>query len=118
MVRLVALASLAQLIAVSSTFAAGPFGTIHVGEWSGGAYSNDATGAFSHCSAVTGYASGISVLVGRNAGNSWILGFGSPAFRLAQGETFPIDVTFDGQSEAKLFGTAVTTQLVTAIMPP
>jgi hypothetical protein len=31
-------------------FAAGPFGTIHVGHWQGGGYTEDTTGAFSYCS--------------------------------------------------------------------
>jgi hypothetical protein len=46
-------------VLASSAQGAGPFGSIHVGEWSGGAYTNDQTGAFSHCSAATGYASGV-----------------------------------------------------------
>jgi len=101
----------------SSSLAAGPFGSIHVGNWNGGAYTNDQTGAFSHCSAATGYASGITVVVGQNAGGNWLLAFGSPAFRLNPSETFPIDVTFDGQSQYHLFGTAVTNNLVTSILP-
>jgi S1-C subfamily serine protease len=32
-------------------------------------------------------------------------------------ETFPIDVTFDGQAQYHLFGTAVTANLVTSILP-
>jgi hypothetical protein len=102
----------------SPTFAAGPFGTIHVGGWSGGAYTNDADGAFSHCAAGTSYASGISVIVTYNVQNNWLIGFASPNFRLTKGESFPIDVTFDGQSQVRLFGMAITDQLVSAIMVP
>jgi hypothetical protein len=29
--------------------ASGPYGSIEVGKWKGGAYTNDNTGAFSHC---------------------------------------------------------------------
>jgi S1-C subfamily serine protease len=50
--------------------------------------------------------------------NEWLLGFASQSFRLTKGETFPIDVTFDGQSQSRLFGTAVTDQLVSAVMVP
>ncbi len=42
----------------TSAYAAGPFGTIHVGNWSGGAYTNDSTAAFSHCAAGASYVSG------------------------------------------------------------
>jgi hypothetical protein len=76
------------VVLASSALAGGPFGSIHVGNWSGGAFSNDQTGAFSHCSAATGYANGVTLLVGQNAAGNWLLGFGSPAFRLAPPETF------------------------------
>src|SRR6188472_4214632 len=90
----------------TSSLAAGPFGSIHVGNWNGGAYTNDQTGAFSHCSAATEYGSGITVVVGQNAIGNWLLAFGSPTFRLTPYETFPIDVTFDGQAQYRLFATA------------
>ena len=101
----------------SAAIAAGPFGTIRVGAWSGGAYTDDKTGAFSHCVAGTTYGSGINVMVGRNASGNWLLGFANPAFRLSPGETFPIDVTFDGQSQFKLFGTAISPNLVSSVLP-
>lgn len=102
----------------SPTFAAGPFGTIRVGGWSGGAYTNDADGTFSHCAAGTSYGSGISVILTYNTRGQWLIGFASPTFHLTKGETFPIDLTFDGQSQVRLFGLAITDQLVTAIMVP
>ena len=83
------LASLYVAVLASPALAAGPFGSIHVGNWNGGAYTNDQTGAFSHCSAATGYASGVAVLVGQNAIGNWLLGFASPAFRLALPKLFP-----------------------------
>jgi S1-C subfamily serine protease len=106
-------------IAVAATAsAAGPFGTIHVGKWSGGAYTDDKTGAFSHCAAGTSYTSGINLVVGQNANSSWLIGFASPSFHLTPGETFPIDLTFDGQPQVRIFGTASSTELVSGIMPP
>jgi S1-C subfamily serine protease len=115
--KAVLLSGLYVAVLASPVLAAGPFGSIHVGNWNGGAYTNDQTGAFSHCSAVTGYASGVGVLVGQNAIGNWLLGFASPAFRLAPPETFPIDVTFDGQAQYHLFGTAVNPNLVTSVLP-
>lgn len=117
MMRVLASVFVLATIATSPATAAGPFGNIHAGNWSGGAYTDDTTGAFSHCSGATTYGSGISVVVGQNAQNNWLIGFGSPSFQLTKGDSFPIDVTFDGQSQARLFGTAASTQLVTAIMP-
>jgi S1-C subfamily serine protease len=117
MKRVAAVAALA-LIFNTSSFAAGPFGTIHTGNWKGGAYTSDNNGTFTHCAAGTGYGSGISLVVSYNVNNEWLLGFASQSFRLTKGETFPIDVTFDGQSQSRLFGTAVTDQLVSAVMVP
>ena len=79
------LALLVQIAIVSIANAAGPYGNIHVGNWKGGAFTDDGTGAFSHCAATTGYGNGVILVVGQNASNSWLLGFASPSFRLTKG---------------------------------
>src|ERR1700751_5141632 len=89
-------AFLVQIAITSIANAAGPYGNIHVGNWKGGAFTDDNTGAFSHCAATTAYGNGIILVVGQNASNSWLLSFASPNFHLKQGETVPIDLTFDG----------------------
>jgi len=111
-------ACLVQMAITSTANAAGPYGNVHVGNWTGGAFTNDSTGAFSHCSASTTYGNGVILVVGQNASNSWLLGFASPAFHLKKGVAVPIDVTFDGQSQAKLFATAASEIMATAILPP
>jgi S1-C subfamily serine protease len=113
-----ALSSIFAVIIAPVAMAAGPFGSIHVGGWTGGAYTNDNTGAFSHCAAGTSYVNGVNVIVGQNADSSWLMAFANPSFHLATGETFPIDVTFDGQTQIRLFGTAALSVLVTSILPP
>ena len=118
MLKRMLVACLVQAAVSSIAHAAGPFGTIHVGGWVGGAFSDDNTGGFSHCAATSTYASGISLVVGVNAANSWLLSFASPVFRFTKGENLPIDVTFDGQSQARLFATAISSNMVTAILPP
>jgi S1-C subfamily serine protease len=107
-----------QFVIVATAHAAGPFGTIHVGNWVGGAFSDDTTGKFSHCAATSSYGSGVSLVVGHNATNSRLLSFASPAFKFNKGETLQIDVIFDGQEQARLFATANNNIMVTAIMPP
>jgi S1-C subfamily serine protease len=109
---------LLQAAAISIAQAAGPFGTINVGGWKGGAYSNDTTGEFSHCAAGSTFGSGISLIVGHNVRNAWLLSFASPNFNLNKGQTVPIDVIFDGQEQAKLFATANNNIMATAILPP
>jgi S1-C subfamily serine protease len=109
--------ALAASLWASAAMAAGPFGSIHVGLWNGGAYTDDNTGAFSHCSAAAPYQSGVTVFLSQNANNAWVLGFAHQSWQLTVGETFPIDVTFDGQAQYHLFGTAVARIMVTALLP-
>jgi len=118
MLRSFAFACLVNLAVLSAACAAGPFGTIRVGAWSGGAFTDDNTGAFSHCGVSTNYASGVTVVVGQNANASWLLGFNSAGFHFTAGETFPLDITFDGQSQVRLFTTAVSPTFIFGVMPP
>jgi S1-C subfamily serine protease len=109
--------SLLQLSLAGAANAAGPFGSVNVGNWIGGAFSNDETGAFSHCAATTPYASGVILVVSQNAAGTWSLAFASPGYRFNKGENAAIDVTFDGQEQARLFATAYQPNMLTAIMP-
>jgi len=118
MLRSFTFACLIDLAVLSAACAAGPFGTIHVGAWNGGAFTDDNTGAFSHCGASTNYASGVTVVVGQNANASWLLGLTSSGFHLTAGETFPLDITFDGQSQVRLFTTAISPTFISGVMPP
>jgi S1-C subfamily serine protease len=102
---------------IANAHAAGPFGSIRSGTWIGGAFSDDNTGAFSHCGATSTFSNGVILVIGQNASNAWLLGFASPAFKLKKGETYPVIVTFDGQSEAKLFATAGSDIMLTSVMP-
>jgi S1-C subfamily serine protease len=110
-------ASLFQLIAGAAAHAAGPFGSVSTGNWIGGAFSNDETGAFSHCAATAPYANGVSLVVGQNAAGSWLLSFASPGFRFNKGDTAPVDFIFDGQEQARLFATANAPNMITTILP-
>lgn len=110
-------ASLFQVVIAGAAHAAGPFGSVNVGNWIGGAFSNDETGAFSHCAATTPYANGVILVVSQNAAGTWSLAFASPSYRFNKGENAAIDVTFDGQGQARLFATAYQSNMLTAVMP-
>ena len=99
-------AALLQVCLVGSAHAKGPFGTVNVGGWTGGAFSNDETGAFSHCAVTAPYANGVILVVSQNAAGIWSLAFASPSYHFNKGENAAIDVTFDGQEQARLFATA------------
>jgi hypothetical protein len=117
MFRRLIFSCLIQAALVTVAVGAGPYGTIRVGAWMGGAYTDDNTGAFSHCAATSAYASGVSLVVGLNSANAWLLGFASPSFHYKTGDSLAIDVTFDGQSQARLFATANSPVMATAILP-
>jgi S1-C subfamily serine protease len=110
-------ASLLQLSVIGTGYAKGPFGSVNVGNWIGGAFSNDETGAFSHCAATTPYANGVILVVSQNAAGTWSLAFASPNYRFNKGENAAIDVTFDGQEQARLYATAYQSNMLTAVMP-
>ena len=117
MFRAFVLSCLIQAALVPMAIGAGPYGTIRVGAWTGGAFTDDNTGVFSHCAATSSYASGVSLVVGLNSGNAWLLSFASPSFHYDKGASLAIDVTFDGQAQARLFATANAPMMVTAILP-
>jgi hypothetical protein len=105
-----------QLVA-SQALAAGPFGSVVVGNWKGGGYTDDRTGVFSHCAAGTAYQSGIYFMVGIKADNSWTLGFAHRDWELKEGEVVPIELTFDGQAKFHVHGVAQSQKLVLVPMP-
>jgi hypothetical protein len=88
-----------------------------VGNWEGGAYTNDETGAFTHCAAMASYKSGIFFLVSVNTVGSWTLGFTHPTWQLVKGEAVPIGLTFDNRSQFNLHGTVLGTSTVVVPMP-
>jgi hypothetical protein len=108
---------LATLFVASGAVAKGPFGTIKVGNWTGGAWTNDATGAFSHCAAGAPYLFGIYVIVSLDVSGEWTLGFIDHSWQLTPYEAFPIDFTFDGQTQFHVFGAVQTNNFVRVPMP-
>jgi hypothetical protein len=115
--RIVVATLLSSLIAISAAEARGPYGSINVGNWKGGAYTNDQTGAFSHCVAGASYDSGIYFMVMIDQGAGWSLGFQHSKWSFSNNQTFPIALTFDGQSPFNVQGVAVGESLVRVPMP-
>ncbi len=110
-------ALLAVLAAVRSAEARGPYGVIKVAGWAGGAYTDDKTGEFSECIASANYKSGISfgVIVTRTM--IWGLAFTHQSWTLAQGQRFPIVLSFDGRTTFNVDGAAVAANMVLVPMP-
>ena len=97
--------------------AAGPFGKIVVGNWSGGTFTNDQTGAFSHCAVSARYKSGVTMLTSVTAQFSWLLGFSKPEWKLRTGETLKLQLVFDRSSTIDVTANIKSPTLVTIAMP-
>jgi hypothetical protein len=115
--RVVVAALLSSLIAISAAQARGPYGSINVGNWKGGAYTNDQTGEFAHCAAGAGYDSGIYFMVTVDQGAGWSLGFHNPKWTLTKSQDFQIALTFDGQRPFNVQGVALSDNLIRVPMP-
>jgi len=113
----VVVATLLTAIAISSADARGPYGSVTVGNWKGGAYTNDKTGAFTHCAAGAGYQSGIYFLVSVGEDLNWKLGFIHENWQLTPGQAFPLVLTFDGQPPINVYGVPLESKLVSVQMP-
>jgi S1-C subfamily serine protease len=110
-------AALCVTLAATPSRARGPYGSITVGNWQGGAYTNDKNGAFTHCAAGTSYQSGIYFMVSIGENGSWRLGFAHESWRLTAGEAFPLALTFDGQPAFNVQGMPLGTQIVNVELP-
>jgi len=108
---------LAFTLSPSASQAAGPFGTITVGNWKGGAYTDDKSGAFSHCAASATYQNGIIFLVSVGQDYSWTLGLAHESWKLTPGQGFPLALTFDGQQAINVQGLPIGANLVKVVMP-
>ena len=115
--KVVVAALLSSLITIPTAQARGPYGSINVGNWKGGAYTNDQTGEFSHCAAGAGYDSGIYFMVTVDQGAGWTLGFHNPKWSLTNNQVFQMALTFDGQRPFNVQGSAISENLVRVPMP-
>lgn len=100
-VRAVAvLAVAASTVTLTTPISARQIAQVRVGQWSGGAYSDDRTGQFTHCAASVPYRSSIAMVVSINRSWSWGLGFLdlSSTWALTAGAQIPIEVRFDGRA--------------------
>jgi hypothetical protein len=105
------------ILSASSVTARGPYGSVKIGHWSGGAFTNDQTGAFSGCVASAPYKSGITVFVMVSANVSWNLGFSHNGWALKPGTAFPIVLTFDGRAPFNVEGKVISAHSVSVEMP-
>lgn len=115
--RTPALAAAALFLLCGAATAAGPYRPFQIGLWTGGAYTDDRTGGFSHCSAGVVYDGGINLFVVGTEGHGWWLGFTSPNWSLTPSASIPVKMQFDGRAPAEVLGTIVNGQLLLVPAP-
>ena len=110
-------AALLLLLHAPAVHGAGPMRPFQLGLWSGGAYTNDQTGAFSHCAALVPYNSGIVMLATVNRSFHWSLGFADPRWALTPKAQIPIELHFDGGPAFSVVGSVLAPTVVEVPMP-
>jgi hypothetical protein len=108
---------LVLFLSASAVSARGPYGSINIGGWSGGAFTSDQSGVFTGCIASAPYKSGITVFVMVRANVTWNLGFSHNSWSLSPGAAFPIVLTFDGRPPFNVSGRVISAHTVSVDMP-
>jgi hypothetical protein len=105
------------MLSSEAATAAGPYRTFQSGLWSGGAYIDDRTGAFSHCSAGVAYDSGLNMFIVSTQAHGWWLGFTNPQWSLTANASLPVKLRFDQEAPWDAFATIPNGQLLLVPMP-
>lgn len=109
--------ALVSLALMGSAHAAGPYGQVVVGNWSGGAYTNDATGQFSHCAVNAAYKNGTRLLTSVTRDFQWLLGIAHPDWNLRSGGSVQLRLVFDRTTSISVTASVRTPKLITIAMP-
>ena len=109
--------ALILLLLSAPVLARGPYGSIKIGNWGGGAFTSDQDGAFTGCIASAPYKSGISLVVMVTPKVTWNLGFTRDNWALKSGTSFPIVLTFDGRAPFNVTGAVIGEHAVSVNMP-
>lgn len=117
MVRIFSIVAFLLVVWAGAANARGPYGSIKVGAWSGGAFTDNQTGAFSNCIASATYNSGINFGVVVSKDYKWFLAFTHNSWTLSQGQKFPIVLNFDNQATFNVVGIGVAATTVFVPMP-
>jgi hypothetical protein len=115
--RIAATVAVALVLWGGSASAAGPIRAFQVGLWSGGAYTDDRTGDFTHCSAGVAYDSGINMFILVTGGYRWWLGFINPQWAFTPNVKMPVTLRLDGGPRLAVVGTVPSRLIVLVPLP-
>lgn len=117
LVRMMAAGLIGLLVSTFPALAKGPFGSIRIAGWSGGAFTDNQTGNFSNCIVSASYKSGITVGIVVSKNLTWALAFTDERWSLVQNQSFPIVLSFDGRTTFNVQGRAMSSNTVIVPMP-
>ncbi len=115
--RIAAIALAVLVLGSGSVDAAGPLRSFKLGFWSGGAYTDERTGDFTHCSAGVAYDSGINMFILVTAGYRWWLGFIDPHWAFSPRTRLEVELRLDGGAPFPRFATVPSGQLLLVPLP-
>ncbi|MEM7429488.1 MAG: hypothetical protein AAF441_25730 [Pseudomonadota bacterium] len=112
-----ALAVTFALAASAGTASAEKIANVNSGSWKGGAYTNNATGQFSHCAANARYKSGIALFFSVTRKRQWSMGFANSHWELSPGNKYPVRFQVDSGPILKGVAMAKTQKMVQVHLP-
>ena len=115
--RIAAIVAVASVLWSSSASAAGPIRGFRAGLWTGGAYTDDRTGDFTHCSAGVAYDSGINMFILVTGEHRWWLGFINPQWSFTPHAKMPVELRFDGGPRLAMVATVPSRLIVLVPLP-
>jgi hypothetical protein len=86
--------------------------------WTVGAYSDDVTGQFSHCTGHAEYQNSVSLIFTVTRYYQWNVAFFSPRFNVKAGQTIDIGLSVDGRMPTKVPSLAITNKAVKVDLSP
>jgi hypothetical protein len=116
-VRIAAIVAAALAYWGGTASAAGPLRAFRAGFWSGGAYTDDRTGSFTHCSAGVAYDSGINMFILATDTGRWWLGFVDRSWAFTPRAKLPVALRFDGGPRTAMVATIPNRQVVLVVLP-
>lgn len=116
-IRLAAVAAIAGLALGASAASAAEIAKLRIGNWQGGAFSNDQNGTFSHCAASARYKSGITLVFSVSNNRVWSMGFSSSTWNLNRGSSYPVRYWVDNGEVLNGTAYAKTDKLAQVILP-
>ena len=115
--RIAAIVAVASVLWGNSANAAGPIRAFQAGLWTGGAYTDDRTGDFTHCSAGVAYDSGINMFILVTGDHRWWLGFINPRWSFVPNAKMPVELQFDGGPRLAMTATVPSRLIVLVPLP-